>query len=399
MMPVKLKKPTKQSKSKEPLWRGPEVDGVTQSLLGRYLCCKERFRLLVMEGLRVGEEFSQRIHYGNMWHVCEEALAKSNLGNWETDLKWYCQELAKEFPLQGQQIEHWYNICKLQFPIYVAWWAKHKDVKNRKPLLEEVSFNVPYKLPSGRTVGLRGKWDSVDLAGKEIWLQENKTKGDIDERQLVRQLTFDLQTMMYIIALGYAPYDRSEPVRRVANHAVGREWWKQIAGVRYNVIRRPLAGGKGSISQRKGRQTNKGLVGSETLPEFYARLADLIENAHGPEYDLPKGEHYFFMRWNVNIIQSDIDKFKRECLDPVLENLLDDYEWWAHCFSNGIPNLLWDYGIRGARFPKHSERHLRLPYGIWNPLLEGRSTDLDEYLATGSTVGLQRTDNLFKELA
>ncbi len=36
--------------TREPVWKGPEVDGVTQSLLSRYLTCKERFRLLVIEG-------------------------------------------------------------------------------------------------------------------------------------------------------------------------------------------------------------------------------------------------------------------------------------------------------------------------------------------------------------
>lgn len=34
----------------------------------------------------------------------------------------------------------------------------------------------------------------------------------------------------------------------------------------------------------------------------------------------------------------------------------------------------------------------------YNPLAEGRPTDLDNYLADGSTVGLQQADDLFPEL-
>ena len=76
---------------------------------------------------------------------------------------------------------------------------------------------------------MRGKWDSVDYIGKRVYLQENKTKGDIDEQAIRHNLHFDLQTMLYMTALT----EELEP--------------QKIAGVRYNVIRRPLSGGKGSI--------------------------------------------------------------------------------------------------------------------------------------------------------
>jgi hypothetical protein len=39
-----------------------------------------------------------------------------------------------------------------------------------------------------------------------------------------------------------------------------------------------------------------------------------------------------------------------------------------------------------------------MPYGVYSPLLDGGSTDLDEHLLTGSEVGLRRVDKLFKEL-
>jgi len=121
--------------------------------------------------------------------------------NWQEGLKAYCQELCRKYQTQQTQIQHWYDVCRTQFPIYIEYWSEHPDVKSRVPLLQEETFRVPYELPSGREVILRGKWDSVDRVGKDIYLMENKSKGDIDEELLQRQLTCDLQTMLYITAL------------------------------------------------------------------------------------------------------------------------------------------------------------------------------------------------------
>ena len=93
------------------------------------------------------------------------------------------------------------KFCRVQFPIYLRWWSKKKDEKGRVSLLQEQVFNVPYELPSGRVVYLRGKWDGIDLIKGNVWLLEHKTKGDIDEHILNRNLSFDLQTMLYLVAL------------------------------------------------------------------------------------------------------------------------------------------------------------------------------------------------------
>lgn len=376
---IKQKKPIQPPKRKAPLWEGPcssgPNGGVTQSLLGRWLCCRERFRLMAIEGLKPEPEFNVRLEYGQMWHVCEEAWAKENgesMAKVRIALVDYCKQLAQRYPLQQEQVEHWMNVCRVQFPLYAEWWAKHPDVKQRKPLLQEYTFDVPYELPSGRVVRLRGKWDSVDLIGKgkeaAIYLQENKSKGDIVEQQLVRQLTFDLQTMLYLIALKHRSKDG------LFDGLVKGLY--PINGVRYNVIRRPLSGGKHSIRKREGRQTKQGLVGAETNAEFYQRLAETIEQAVEPN-----GDHFFFMRWKVDITDADIAKFERECLIPILEQLCS-----------------WHEAIVEYSNPFDSGLHFRMPYGIYNPMLEGRASEVDEYLASGSMVGLTKVDTLFTEL-
>jgi hypothetical protein len=355
----------------KPLWAGPEnfgaLGGVTQSLLNDFLLCRERFRVKYLEGLQLVDQFSHRLEYGNMWHVCEEAFAMDqDVGK---ELQLYCQQLGRRYGTAGEQITQWYNICKVQFPLYVKWWAQHPDMKNRLPLAQEQVFNVPYKLPSGRTVYLRGRWDSVDAVkdGKltEVWLQENKTKGDIDERHLIHRLRFDIQSMFYVVAL--QEFQRST---KLGGLLLKRN---PIVGVRYNVIRRPLAGGKGTIKRKK----------DETAADFYTRLGAIIEQAVGTEYGLPPGEHFFFMRWNVRISQNDIDRFKHRFLDPFLTTLCDWY----------------DVVTKGHYLdPFFSPLHFQTPFGLYNPIAEGRGTDVDEYLENGSKIGLRRADKLFREL-
>lgn len=245
-----------------------------------------------------------------------------------------------------------------QFPLYVCFWHQHPDVISRKPLVQEQIFNVPYQLLSGRIVRLRGKWDSVDAIGDAVYLQENKTKGQIQPALIRRQLSFDLQTMLYLTALDNWTLE-------------GTDLPGPIAGVRYNVVRRPLSGGKGTISKHKPTKSNPA---GESDQEFYGRLRQVITES--PED--------YFMRWKVEIISSDLQRFQSQCLNPILEQLCD---WWSWCSDS--PNL--------GR-PIRSSIHWRHPYGVYNILDEGGSTDLDEYLTSGSEVGLQHVDNLFPEL-
>jgi hypothetical protein len=357
-----------------PAWKGPEVDGITQSLLSKFLVCRERFRIQVIEGWKPADRFSKGLEYGNMWHICEEHFAAGN--DWLQPLTQYCARLCKKYPTDQQEIDKWYNVCKIQFPVYVDFWSKHADVRSRTPLLQEENFKVPYELPSGRVVLLRGKFDSVDLIGKGksagIYLQENKSKGDIDEEKMRRQLEsgFDLQTMMYLIALENLEAERGTNKIEIVRHPV--------KGVRYNVVRRPLSGGKGSIRQKQGSKN----VPAETASEFYDRLkTDYIEAE--PEY--------FFMRWKVEVSEQDIERFKQQCFNPLLEQLCC---WYDVMTLGEVKAEIETINYVGGK----NLTHYRMPSGIYNPLTEGRETEYDEYLLTGNTVGLERVKNLFPEL-
>lgn len=366
---VTLNKAIKKAKDKldGTLWEGPESDGVnggvTQSLLGKFKVCRERTRLLVVEGYRTRERFNSSIEYGNMWHLCEECLASGQ--DWTSSLRELCNGLLRKYPNDQEDIDKWYNCCKIQFPVYVGYWKTHPDVKSRTPVYQEEAFCVPYELPTGRVVHLKGKFDSVDrikINGKEgVYLQENKTKGDPKERDLLNQLQYDNQTMFYLIAL--------KTLLEI------EEKNGKVKGVRYNVVRKPLSGGKGSI--RRHKPTKKNPEG-ESKAHYYQRLRAIIEEDPGN----------FFMRFLVDVSPTDVRKYEKQTLIPLLEQIC---MWWD-----------WVSSKEGRKEPFANSIHWRNPYGIFDPLSTGNAKidgDVDNYLNTGNEVGLERSEVMFPELA
>ena len=377
-----------------PLWAGPSapgpLGGITQSMLVRFMSCRERFRLKYVCGLEPARKWNHRFGYGNMWHACEEALAA------DVDpllkLRMHTQHQCSQYPMQVEEICKWANVCGVQFPEYVKYWSREPDVPNRTPLMQEQVFDVPYSLPSGRTVRLRGRWDSVDLIGglpnppSGVYLQENKTKGDIDKQQIERQLKFDLQTMLYLVALHSQPHvpwiNFNDPQH--SDHATWSDEKTKamfgkypILGVRYNVVRRPLSGGKGSIKPHSAKSTKNTYTPAESAEQFYERLrADYI--AAEPDY--------WFFRVRAEISPRDVQVFCDTCLDPLLETLC----YWYEVVVKGA-------GFAGY-LPEPPPMNYRTPFGVYSALEEGGATEYDAYLETGSEAGLHRTEELFTEL-
>ena len=359
-----------------PLWQGPCADGplggITQSMLVRFLSCRERFRLKYVCGLEPHDKWNKTFGYGNMWHACEEALAGRHPDEpglpWENALLRHAQEQVAKYRMQIEEIDKWYNVCRVQFPEYVKYWATHPDVQNRTPLLQEHVFDSPYTLPSGRTVRLRGKFDAVDLITdpeqpQGIYLFETKTKGDIDKLQVERQLTFDIQTMTYIVALRH--------------HYSMMGWTAKgpILGVRYNVVRRPLSGGVGSIKPHAAKATKTKMTPAETADQFYERLRR--------DYLAADPGHWFF-RVRAEVSASDIKVFRETCLDPLLETVC----WWYDDVT-GAGRTIEEYC---------PPMNYRTPFGVYSALEEGGATEYDQYLASGSEAGLRRVETQFTEL-
>lgn len=358
-------------------------------MLLRFFSCRERFRLKYVLGLEPHDKWHHTFGYGNMWHVCEEALAKSStlIHNWSVALERHLAEQSARHPLQREELWKWFNVAKVQFPEYVKFWEEHPDVRGRTPLFQEQVFDIQYPLVSGRRVRLRGKWDSVDFIpahtdadGKQwpdgIWLQENKTKGDIDKLQVERQLTFDLQTMMYLIAL--EEFQKERDFFDADSSEAELFCHNPILGVRYNVVRRPLSSGKGSIKPHQAKSTKTKFTPAETEEQFYERLRrDYI--AAEPDY--------WFFRVKVGVEPHDVAVFRQTCMDPLLEHLCRWYDDITGrpfvSITNGTPTSYMNY---------------RTPFGVYSALEEGGATEYDAYMATGNDAGLRRVTELFTEL-
>lgn len=368
-----VKKVAAKRGKREPLWKGPYEDGLTQSMINNIMACRERARIEYIEGVQKEDQFEPVMEYGNMWHLCEEKLGANQ--DWEEPLLGYTRQLQKRYPLQQAQIIHTMRCCQAQFPVYVKYWAKHRDVLKRTPISQEFIFNIPYKLPSGRTVRLRGKWDGLDRIGNgrnaAIFLQENKTKSDVGDEGIKRKLLFDLQTGMYLVSV-------REYMSIIGLDVIKKEWGTTvIGGVRYNVVKRPLSGGVGSIRKH---QPTKAKPKGESDDEFYERLGQVFVENH----------EAYFKRWNVDVSPVDLERFEQRFLQPYLENICDWWEYLRACDFDPWGTFQTTQDL--------NKYHFQHPYGMFNPMDKGYQGDLDDYVATGRMTGLRRVDTLFTEL-
>lgn len=362
---------------KEDIWRGPVEDGITFSLLSRWVVCRERFRLLTIEGLKEDEGFIDAIEFGSLWHEAEEASANGK--DWEKAVNRYANRLRGEHLTSLEQIDKWTHLVRLVFPLYLDHWKSSPSTRGRTPILQERSFRIPYPLPSGRTITLRGKFDSVWKKGKGIWLQENKTKGTIDEEGILKTLAGNLQVMIYLISLrhlvnGVGALDDPSGI------SIPR---LPVRGVIYNVIRRPLSA-RNSIRPRK----------SETPRDFHSRFRDTV--ADNPE------DHFF--RWEASIYRKDLEKFEAEVFHPLLESFLDWWEWvsydpnpWRVPTSEELSTADFRYNRPPGIIPGGGI-HFQAPWGVYSSLASGFRGDYFNFLSSGSRVGLVETETLFPEL-
>lgn len=280
------KKPTK----KPPLWN---LDyGVTYSSLSTWEQCPEQFALAYIDGWT-----SKRIHVPfEFGHVMHSAIEHQFGGKTPEEVIYHVTEAyyKKRLPtlLHSSERDVLDTICetaKITFPAYCRYWQQ--DDAGLDWLVREGQFSVPYKLahPAGfRTLRLRGMRDGVYRTRKTgiVGLFETKNKSRISEQEIKDGLHADMQTLMYALATqletGHTPTQ-----------------------VLYNVIRRS------DIYRRKG----------ESLGDLMKRLKE----------DIQKRPDFYFMRFIVDLLPSDVEEFRRKTLDPLLVRFVD---WWESVKKN-----------------------------------------------------------------
>lgn len=359
-MPFKPLPPLVKAKPKQQasLWKGPIDDGITYSMLCKFLQCRERFRLKVVEGLEEDIGWKYQMEYGSLFHEAMEA--DSGGKPWLPALEKYHQKLASKYLGNEADIDKWVQIAKMQFPIYKEFWRNHPTNQNRRPIFEEEPFRIEFDIdsllsqafgpnrPNRQFVTLRGKIDACFERGGAVYLQENKTKGEIDQDGISLTIDQNLQTCIY-----------HEALRKI----LPPEKIKKIAGTDYNIIRRPLS------DRNAPRQGKK-----ERLDLFIARVGKLM--AANPS-------HHFF-RWTVPMRYPQLARFRQRYLIPGLHQLS---QWWDSIKDD--PFNPWD---------RPENLHFQFPFGIYHSMERGYRGDYFDLLTSGSKRGLRKIDNLFPEV-
>lgn len=376
------------------LWKGPVIDGITFSMLSKFICCRERFRMHVVEGVREARDFDATVEYGNLWHAAEEAVAMNR--EWLAPMKAHYTKLLSDYVGRETDIVKWYTIAKGTFPMYLEHWKKNDpDARQRVPVLAERVFSVMIRLPSGRSIRLRGKIDSVFRILWGLYVMENKTKGKIDELGLQKTVANNLQTLIYVTVLNacLSADAKGNAVIDLGNGDKKLIIPKQkkpiiVQGVLYNVHRRPL-GDNRAIKRKK----------TETEAQFYKRLFG----------NIAKEPAYSFLRWKINLTPADLNRFCGRTLYPILEQVLD---WWESIendpFNPWIDSRLGDVKkIIGAE-PTPNKLHWQTPWGVYNSLFDGVRGNYFDYLTSANAhqpidpeelpSSLQRVEELFPEL-
>jgi len=294
----------KSKRRVDPLWT-PE-QGISYSLLTKFMCCRQRFHLSSVQGWKP-KGINIALEFGNMFHLMTEAQDMGiSLDQMPTIVNNYLKPRLEdpnsdEFKLRDLSMMA--GVCIVTFQEYVKYWESHYSIEIKKGstsvdvlenefnwIAKEQAFKFEYKLPDGTKVNLVGKQDGEfsikKLAKMGRWLFETKTKGDIDEYGITKGLHKDMQTGLYMTAMQHN------------NRAIP-------AGVLYNCIRR---------TRLKPRVKDTPIMFADRVRE-----------------DIQKRPEFYFYRWSRLITEKELDEFQRYTLNPALFQVM---QWWNSIKGN-----------------------------------------------------------------
>lgn len=265
-----------------------EKHGVTQGLLVKFMTCRKMTRLF-LEGWSSKEVYSDGLNFGSIFHGMLEKIyvdvkskkltsvpSSKQLKKYSkmVEIQWY-KENPK--PSRGliQMIENSFAVAEKTLPLYLDYWKKDDFKKYRWKAVEKEFCHVvkvgKYRIP------VRGKRDG-DLFKSGYLLFETKTKSMINEVNLLDTLWYEFQNSVYMWAMM-------------------KEYGKYPRGCIYNIIRRSCL--------RQGK--------SETLKAYADRISE----------DILKRPDFYFIRYKLEILKSDMKKFEIE-----FQSLLHDFVNW-----------------------------------------------------------------------
>jgi ribosomal protein S14 len=310
-------------------------DGVSYSLLSKFMACRERFRKYAVEGLREIGKQQKALDFGTYFHKLLEIHAK--------DQRLSASSVIAKVTKSKTSIKSIStfdrSMANMLFEEYLLWYS---DIKYNY-IEAEYKFDVNYYLPGIGNIRLRGKSDElIRWADGKIWVQENKTKENISEGILDATIPFNLQTLMYVIG-------------------VHTQLKKPMGGVVYNVIRKPKHRPKGKESE--------------------------VECVERVRSELKKNPKHFFFRWEYPLPPSRLQDFKTKTFDPLLRSF---YIWWK-----SIEHSPFDPWVLADGTP--NPHHYQQPFGVYMPSTNDVG-DYFNLIARNNRLGLSDGHKPFEEL-
>lgn len=318
-----------------PFWN-PYRDGVTASLINSFLTCREHTRISYVLGLVPKGPGPDYVSFGTAFHMLVEGRSLRAV-----------RKAVASSGLSGEALETVTGLASIIYSAYKRWWTPH--TKDWRWVKKETVFRYPYLVkPYGETIDLRGKIDGVLQRGSRegasstsVWIHEIKTKGDIDEEAIMGTLHFDIQTMLYALAV--------------------QETICPVAGVLYDIVRRPLL-----------RRTK-----NETVKAFLSRV----------ERDVEERPEHYFKPLEVVLSSKDIERWAKSQLDPILCELLRWFDSLVETPLDRNNPILID--------PALSTRHYLNPQAIYGRY--GKSPYF-EYIINNNRYSVTKRDAVFQEL-
>jgi len=269
--------------------------------------------------------------YGSYFQACFEGFIKTG-NQYRGAHAWLDQVVRKDKRLFGpsryQDIKWWSSLALEHFYLFVKKYEEDPDLPLSAVDDSERNIRVEITLPSERKLTLN---TYLDGEGGDALMYEGKCRAKIDREGVAKEIRWDLQYNVYLLA------------KYTSSGILPEQVW-------YQTNLRPCGFGYRGPAKRK----------SESMEEFQQRI--LSDMAEDPDK--------YLYRFIGRPLMSELERFCHGCLYPMLEAFLDWY----------------DYVVDPAG--KVNKYDWVTPYGLFNPLLQDMQEDYRNYRLTGLPVGL-----------
>jgi hypothetical protein len=329
-------------------------DGISQTLLAKFIGCRERFRLYAVEGAREPHS-KNNMDFGSYFHELLETHAKYP----DLDAEAIIAKVKRKKRVYSTLSDLDVKVADVVFD----WYLWNFEECNYRYIHQEDVFKVPYTPLGQRKLFLRGRFDEIiERPDGTIWIQENKTKERIDRDHIIASIPHNLQTMMYAVAAQI-------------------KYKKRVSGIVYNVIRKPkFKPSKTAMSEEElaayklANPKSKAKQRDETEEEFLDRIASLIE----------ENPSHFYFRAEYPLSQERLDHWRRHTFDPLLTSVIqwwesvkhDPFSPWVERTKDGKRITVLDPITRKKVF-KPNPHHWQRPHGVFDALTFGKGEYYD----------------------